>query len=47
MSKNQVNYLPPKSDIVFKLLFANIHNEEILAYFLKAVLALEDAQPSY
>ncbi|MDR2637943.1 MAG: Rpn family recombination-promoting nuclease/putative transposase [Zoogloeaceae bacterium] len=34
--------LPPKSDEVFKMLFGNEQNKEILAGFLKAVLPLPD-----
>jgi predicted transposase/invertase (TIGR01784 family) len=34
--------LPPKSDEVFKMLFGDEQNKEILAAFLKAVLPLPD-----
>ncbi|MDR1661307.1 MAG: Rpn family recombination-promoting nuclease/putative transposase, partial [Azoarcus sp.] len=34
--------LPPKSDEVFKMLFGDEQNKEILAGFLKALLPLPD-----
>ena len=34
--------LPPTSDFVFKQLFGNIHDTEILSAFLKAILDLPD-----
>jgi predicted transposase/invertase (TIGR01784 family) len=34
--------LPPKSDIVFKLLFGDQHNADLLIDFLKSVLKLQD-----
>jgi hypothetical protein len=36
------DFLPPKSDVVFKLLFGDERNIDLLADFLKSVLKLQD-----
>ena len=34
------DFLPPKSDVVFRLLFGDIRNVDLLSDFLKSVLTL-------
>ncbi|MDR0576422.1 MAG: Rpn family recombination-promoting nuclease/putative transposase [Candidatus Accumulibacter sp.] len=38
------NLLPPSSDIVFKMLFGDTRNSDLLIAFLKAVLPLPDGE---
>jgi hypothetical protein len=35
-------FLPPKSDVVFQLLFGDIRNIDLLSDFLKSILTLPD-----
>ena len=41
---NEMRILPPRMDFVFKRLFGDERNKDILALFLKAVLGLEDEE---
>jgi predicted transposase/invertase (TIGR01784 family) len=36
------DFLPPKNDIVFRLLFGDIRNVDLLSDFLKSVLSLSE-----
>ena len=40
------DFLPPKSDVVFKLLFGDKRNNDLLIDFLRSVLKIPNDQPS-